>query len=274
MSQLVGLECVICRVRITDATVAKFCDGCGNPVHTQCQRSFAATASGCEKCGGDPASAPGDLPVRRSHTGLVVAAVALLAAIGGAVSVLVPTGKPRAGAKPSTSGVSDMATPVTGNVSVEIATTLGTIRANLFADRAPKTVANFVDLVNQKFYDGIVFHRVIKDFMVQTGDPKGDGTGGRTDKGMPHVVLRDEFHPELRHNKAGILSMANAGPNTGDTQFFITCVPTAWLDDKHAIFGEVVDGMEVVHKIENVPTGRNDRPRDPVKIITARVIAP
>lgn len=153
------------------------------------------------------------------------------------------------------------------NPIVVIETTEGTIKARLFEDKVPKTVENFVELVNKEFYDGIIFHRVIKDFMVQTGCPKGNGTGGREDKGLPSKVLKDEFHPSLRHNKPGLLSMANAGPNTGDTQFFITTAKCEWLDDKHAIFGEVIEGMDVLRKIENTPvSGSRNSPR-PVKDI-------
>lgn len=155
-----------------------------------------------------------------------------------------------------------------------IETSLGSIKIRLFADKAPKTVENFVDLVEKEFYDGIIFHRVIKDFMVQTGDPTGTGRGGRTDKGLPRKALADEFHPTLRHDRPGILSMANAGPNTGDTQFFITTVPTAWLDDKHAVFGVVIDGMDVLKKIEGVRTGAQDRPLNPPKILKIRMVEP
>ena len=158
------------------------------------------------------------------------------------------------------------------NAVVEIETTLGTIRAELFQDKAPITVENFADLVQQEFYDGIIFHRVISAFMIQTGDPLGTGTGGRTDKGLPAKHLRDEFHPDLRHDKPGMLSMANSGPNTGDTQFFITTVPTPWLDDKHSVFGQVTDGMDIVHKIENVQTGPNDRPVDEIKLVRVRMV--
>ncbi|MGL5094165.1 MAG: peptidylprolyl isomerase [Planctomycetia bacterium] len=160
------------------------------------------------------------------------------------------------------------------NPVVEIITNQGKIRVRLFADKAPNTVANFVDLVQKKFYDGIVFHRVIKDFMIQTGDPKGNGTGGRKDKGMAPKFLADEFHPSLRHKGPGILSMANSGPNTGDTQFFITTVPTPWLDNKHAIFGEVISGLDVVHAIERSDTGPNDRPTTTQKMLSIRVIDP
>jgi cyclophilin family peptidyl-prolyl cis-trans isomerase len=155
---------------------------------------------------------------------------------------------------------------------VEIETTKGTIRAELFADKAPQTVANFVELVEQKYYDGIIFHRVIPQFMVQTGDPTGTGRGGRRDKGLPAKKLMDEFHRELKHDKPGIFSMANAGPNTGDTQIFITTVPTPWLDNKHAVFGVVTHGLDVVQAIEGVPTGPQDRPKDPPKIVKAVIV--
>jgi len=116
-----------------------------------------------------------------------------------------------------------------------IHTTKGDIRLNLFPDKAPLTVLNFVNLSKKGFYDGLAFHRVIPDFMIQGGCPLGTGTGG------PGYRFADEFSPDLRHSKPGILSMANAGPGTNGSQFFITHVPTPWLDNKHAIFGEVVD---------------------------------
>lgn len=116
----------------------------------------------------------------------------------------------------------------------------GDIVVRLFADKTPKTVNNFVFLARQGFYDGTIFHRVIKDFMVQGGDPTGTGTGG------PGYRFADEFHPALKHSKPGILSMANAGPGTNGSQFFITHVATPWLDNHHSVFGEVVSGMDVV----------------------------
>ncbi len=124
-----------------------------------------------------------------------------------------------------------------------IETDKGTIVAELFADKAPKTVNNFVFLAREGFYDGTIFHRVINDFMAQGGDPTGTGTGG------PGYRFGDEFHPSLKHSKAGMLSMANAGPGTNGSQFFITHVPTPWLDNKHTIFGQVVDGMDVLMSI-------------------------
>ena len=120
----------------------------------------------------------------------------------------------------------------------------GTIRIELFADKTPKTVANFEKLAKESFYDGLTFHRVIPDFMIQGGCPKGDGTGG------PGYKFADEFHPSLKHDSPGILSMANAGPNTNGSQFFITHVPTPWLDGKHTVFGKVIEGQDVVDAIE------------------------
>jgi cyclophilin family peptidyl-prolyl cis-trans isomerase len=126
----------------------------------------------------------------------------------------------------------------------------GTLVIELFADKTPKTVNNFVFLSREGFYDGIIFHRVIQDFMAQGGDPTGTGTGG------PGYRFTDEFHPSLKHDKPGRLSMANAGPGTNGSQFFITHVPTPWLDNKHSIFGQVVEGMDVLLSIP---------PRDPMK---------
>ena len=124
-----------------------------------------------------------------------------------------------------------------------IQTNRGTIRFELFADKVPKTVQNFVDLTNKGFYNGLKFHRVIADFMIQTGCPLGTGTGG------PGYRFADEFHPDLKHDGPGIVSMANAGPNTNGSQFFITHVATPWLDGKHAVFGKVLEGQDVVNAI-------------------------
>jgi peptidyl-prolyl cis-trans isomerase B (cyclophilin B) len=125
-----------------------------------------------------------------------------------------------------------------------LSTSKGEIRLELFDDKTPKTVANFEKLALEGFYDGLSFHRVIEDFMVQGGCPEGTGTGG------PGYKFADEFHAELKHNTPGILSMANSGPNTNGSQFFITHVPTPWLDGKHSVFGKVLgDGQEVVNAI-------------------------
>ena len=166
-------------------------------------------------------------------------------------------------------------------IFAELDTTLGKIKIKLHSDKAPQTVSNFVGLaegtkefvdtktggkVKRPFYDGIVFHRVIPEFMIQTGDPKGNGTGG------PGYTFRDEFHPELKHNKPGILSMANAGPNTNGSQFFITEKSTSWLDGKHSVFGEVVEGLDVVKKIARVQRDNQDRPTKDVIIKKVTII--
>ena len=152
------------------------------------------------------------------------------------------------------------------NTIVELETTMGVMKIKLYDDKAPKTTKNFRDLVEKGFYDGTIFHRVIKDFMIQGGDQTGTGTGG------PGYKIPDEFGPGLKHDKKGILSMANAGPNSGGSQFFITLAPTSWLDGKHAIFGELVEGMDVLDKIGSTQTGPGDKPKTEVKIIKARVV--
>ncbi len=125
-----------------------------------------------------------------------------------------------------------------------IQTKRGTIRIKLHADKAPKTVANFEKLANDGFYNGLKFHRVIANFMIQAGCPKGNGTGG------PGYTFADEFHRDLKHTGPGVLSMANAGPNTNGSQFFITHVATPWLDGKHSIFGQVIEGQKVVDAVK------------------------
>jgi len=133
-------------------------------------------------------------------------------------------------------------------------TTMGNFTVRLFEEQVPNTVDNFVKLAEKKFYDGVIFHRVIDGFMIQGGDPTGTGRGG------PGYKFADEFHPELKHNSEGILSMANAGPNTNGSQFFITLAPTPHLDGRHAVFGKVIEGMDVVKKIGKAPTKAGDRP--------------
>ena len=125
-----------------------------------------------------------------------------------------------------------------------IVTNRGTIRLQLHEDKAPRTVANFEKLAGDGFYNSLTFHRVIPDFMVQAGCPQGTGTGG------PGYTFEDEFHPDLKHTGPGVLSMANAGPNTNGSQFFITHVPTPWLDGKHSVFGQVLSGQEVVDAVQ------------------------
>jgi cyclophilin family peptidyl-prolyl cis-trans isomerase len=144
------------------------------------------------------------------------------------------------------------------NMFAVIDTNKGTIKVKLFNDKAPRTVDNFVKLVRDGFYDGLKFHRVIDGFMLQTGDPDGDGTGG------PGYIIKDEFHDDLKHDKPGMLSMANRGPDTGGSQFFITVAATPWLDGKHAIFGEVVEGYNFVEEISKVEKDARDMPVEDV----------
>jgi peptidyl-prolyl cis-trans isomerase A (cyclophilin A) len=165
-------------------------------------------------------------------------------------------------------------------IYAEFITSEGSFTARLFDQEAPKTVANFVELaegtkewtdprssrkVTQPYYDGVIFHRVIDGFMIQSGDPLGQGIGG------PGYTFADEFHKSLRHDKAGILSMANRGPNTNGGQFFITLGPTPHLDDRHSVFGEVTEGMDVVRKIGSTKTGDRDRPLKDIVIQTIRI---
>ena len=165
-------------------------------------------------------------------------------------------------------------------VYAQFVTSEGHFMVRLFDQEAPKTVENFVGLAegtrqwsdprtNQKvtrpYYDGVIFHRVIDGFMIQSGDPLGQGIGG------PGYSFNDEFHPRLRHDKAGILSMANRGPNTNGGQFFITLGPTPHLDDRHSVFGEVVEGMDVVRKIGSTPVAGQDRPVKDIVIHTIKI---
>jgi len=138
-----------------------------------------------------------------------------------------------------------------------IKTNMGTIEIELFADETPKTVENFIGLAEKGYYEGVVFHRVIKDFMLQAGDPTGTGRGGASFWGGK---FEDEFVSDLKHDTPGILSMANAGPNTNGSQFFITLIATPWLDGKHTVFGKVINGMDVVYAIGVVKTGAGDKP--------------
>lgn len=145
----------------------------------------------------------------------------------------------------------------------------GEIELDLFTDVAPKTCENFTTHVKNGYYDGIIFHRVIPQFMIQGGDPTGTGRGGESIWGKP---FEDECVPEKKFDKAGILAMANAGPGTNGSQFFITTAATPWLHMNHTIFGEVVSGMDVVSKIETAETGPGDRPVEERKIVRAKVV--
>ena len=145
---------------------------------------------------------------------------------------------------------------------------MGTIKVELFANDAPITVQNFMKLCGNGFYDGLIFHRVIAGFMIQGGCPIGDGTGG------PGYVIKDEFVASLKHSAPGILSMANAGPNTGGSQFFITLAPTPWLDGKHTIFGKVTEGIDVLQSIGKVRTDKSNNPLEEVKIRSAKIVEP
>ena len=149
-------------------------------------------------------------------------------------------------------------------------TTEGKFKIRLFAAHAPKTVENFVSLAEgtktgKPFYDGTIFHRVIPDFMIQGGDPEGTGRGG------PGYKFADEFHADLKHTKPGVLSMANAGPNTNGSQFFVTVAATPWLDNKHTVFGEVIEGYPVVEKISKTPRGGQDRPSKDVRVNSVKI---
>ncbi|MBI9071728.1 MAG: peptidylprolyl isomerase [Melioribacteraceae bacterium] len=145
-----------------------------------------------------------------------------------------------------------------------MATNMGDLEIELFAKQTPKTVENFAGLALNGYYDGISFHRIIAEFMIQGGDPSGTGSGG---KSLWDGDFEDEIVPGLTHESAGILSMANRGPNTNSSQFFITLVPTPWLDGKHTVFGKVISGIDIVEKIGNVPTTPPfDKPVNEVKM--------
>ena len=154
------------------------------------------------------------------------------------------------------------------NATARFTTNLGSFDAEIFEDKAPVTAKNFLDLAQKGFYNGTIFHRVIDGFMIQGGDPTGTGRGG------PGYSIKDEFGAGVKHDSEGILSMANAGPNTGGSQFFVTLAATPWLDGKHAIFGRVTSGMDTVREIGKVPTGMGDRPNKQVKIEKLEVQRP
>ncbi|KAG6006452.1 heme binding [Claviceps lovelessii] len=158
---------------------------------------------------------------------------------------------------------------MTTNVVLE--TTMGPITLELYTTHAPKTTTNFTTLLQRGYYTSTIFHRIIPDFMIQGGDPTGTGRGGTSIYGD---TFPDEIDPSLplRHTGAGIVSMANAGPDTNGSQFFITLAPTPWLDGKHTIFGRVKKGMGVVRRMGSVKTGEGDRPVDEVRILGGRIL--
>lgn len=172
--------------------------------------------------------------------------------VGCLVNVVFMSGCFSSSATPSENDKSG-AGPVNNRVAT-FDTSKGVFKVQLFEDKAPVTTKNFIDLVNKGFYNGLIFHRVIDGFMIQGGDPQGTGMGG------PGYTINDEFSPDLKHDSAGILSMANAGPNTGGSQFFITLAPTPWLNNHHAVFGKVIEGLEVVQAIGKVQTDSRDKP--------------
>lgn len=157
--------------------------------------------------------------------------------------------------------------PQSGDIVVKMRTNYGDLFFRMFPDRAPQACENFLTHAKNGYYDGLIFHRVINDFMIQGGDPTGTGRGG------PGYRIKDEFGEGLAHDSEGILSMANAGPNTGGSQFFITLAPTPWLNGHHAIFGKIVKGMDVVREIGSVATNFQDRPVDPVVMEKVEVLA-
>ncbi|KAM7537125.1 hypothetical protein Aperf_G00000076613 [Anoplocephala perfoliata] len=146
---------------------------------------------------------------------------------------------------------------------VTLETSQGSIVIELYWEHAPRTCKNFAELAKREYYNGVPFHRVIRDFMIQGGDPTGTGRGGASIYGR---FFEDEIHPDLKHTGAGIISMANSGPNTNGSQFFITLAPTQWLDGKHTIFGRVKSGMQVVKRLGMIETDPNDRPVEPIII--------
>lgn len=157
------------------------------------------------------------------------------------------------------------------NPVVTIETNVGSIQITLRPDVAPKACENFLSLSEKGYYNGVIFHRVIKGFMIQGGDPTGTGRGGQSIWGKS---FEDECSPQVKFDKPGLLAMANAGKNTNGSQFFITCAATPWLNGKHTIFGEVTSGMDVLQKIENTKTNGQDRPADQIEIVKVTVLAP
>lgn len=159
-------------------------------------------------------------------------------------------------------------TEVKKSTVVVLETNLGNVEITLLPDIAPKACENFIGLINKHYYDGLIFHRIIKNFMIQGGDPTGTGAGGESIWGKSFT---DEFSSSAKFDKPGMLAMANRGPNTNGSQFFITTSATPWLNNKHTIFGEVTSGYDIVKKMESSKTGFNDKPIDAVRIVKAYV---
>ncbi len=195
----------------------------------------------------------------------ILSSLACLALLVSGCAAKAPPPAAQPDKKPAPAAV-NVSSPANSRATFE--TSMGTFKVELFEDKAPVTAKNFITLANKGFYDGLIFHRVIDGFMIQGGDPKGNGTGG------PGYTIADEFAKDLRHASEGVLSMANAGPNTGGSQFFITLAPTPWLDDKHAVFGKVVEGQDVVRAIGKVRTGPGDKPVADVAIKKITVAKP
>lgn len=253
MKQIVGQACVHCEKNISVIFQAKPCPQCERPYHVECFEK----APGCVECGPNPV-APATTPdyqdvqssqEEKERTQVIVAAIVFVVLLGGFFLAKSTIQSPDIPDRPQAT----------------IKTKYGDIVIALYSDKAPKTVANFIKLANQKFYDGVIFHRVIPGFMVQTGDPEGTGRGG------PGYSFADEFHKSLSHNRAGIVSMANSGPNTNGSQFFITVAQARHLDGRHSIFGEVIEGMDVVKKIVLLERDGRDRPIDPPKMLSVTI---
>ncbi|NLW49613.1 MAG: peptidylprolyl isomerase [Candidatus Brocadiaceae bacterium] len=177
---------------------------------------------------------------------------------GGAAAAAEPAVEPAA--EPAAAAEAETPAVAEAELLARLETSMGAIVLRLEEARAPNTVANFVHLASSGFYDGVIFHRVVRGFVIQGGCPEGSGRGG------PGWRIADEFHPQLRHLRVGVLSMANSGPNTGGSQFFITLAPTPHLDRRHAVFGQVVDGFDVLEAIGALGVGANDRPLQPPTI--------
>lgn len=206
---------------------------------------------------------------RRMQLLTIVGVLALLLVGGGLIAVL-NGGSSLASGGPACEGVATgsktyqeappMSIDTSKTYKASMTTSMGVVEIDLYADKAPKTVNNFVTLACDGFYDGLTFHRVIPDFMIQGGDPQGTGSGG------PGYQFEDEIDPSVTFDKVGLLAMANSGPNTNGSQFFITVAETPWLNQKHTIFGEVTAGYDVVEAISKVDKGAGDKPNTPVTI--------